>query len=111
MSKNTSNKSYLFGGAVLLVVGILWLISALGIVIPKIVLSYPTFIILIGVLTLIQTKFRSEMAWAIFLFGNILLINRIFPGHNIVQIGTALLFISFGGYFLISYMNSKGNIE
>lgn len=108
MSNNYSNKSYLFGGAVLLLIGVLWLISSLGIVIPKIVLSYPTFIILIGLLTLIQTNFKSEMAWAIFFFGNVLMLNRIYPDHNITQIGISIMFIGFGGYFLLSYLkNSK----
>jgi len=77
MKQHVRNKAYLAGGIILSILGILWLIHALGIVVPEIIVSFPSLIMLIGLITLIQTKFKSEVAWVIFGFGVVLMLNKL----------------------------------
>ncbi len=98
-----SNKSYLVGGIILVVIGLLWLVKSIGIVLPDIVISTQTVVILIGLITLIQYKFQSEAGWIIFLFGNVWMFHRLNPGHNILSIGTAALILGLGLYYLLRY--------
>lgn len=101
------NKSYLVGGIVLVTIGILWMLHALNIHLPQIVLSFPALVTMIGVLILVQTKFKSEIGWIIFGFGNVLLLNKLFPNQNIIQIGFAGILILLGLYYLLKYINQK----
>ena len=103
MKQHVRNKAYLAGGIILSILGVLWLIHALGIVVPEIIVSFPSLIMLIGLITLIQTKFKSEVAWVIFGFGVVLMLNKLFPNQNIWQIGLAGLLLILGIYYLIKY--------
>ena len=98
-----ANKSYLVGGIILVIIGLLWLIRSIGIVLPDFVISPQTIVILIGLITLIQHKFQTEAGWIIFSFGNIWMLHRVNPGHNILSIGTAVIILGLGVYYLIRY--------
>lgn len=105
------NKSYLIGGIILIGIGMLWLLNALNIHLPDIVLSFPSLVTIIGLLVLVQAKFKSELGWIIFGFGNVLLMNRLIPDHNILQIGIAGILILLGVYYLIRYYNQTESIK
>lgn len=110
MKQHVRNKAYLAGGIILSVLGVLWLIHALGIVIPQIIVSFPSLVMLIGLITLIQTKFKSEVAWVIFGFGVVLMLNKLFPNQNIWQIGLAGLLLALGIYYLLRYFTETREI-
>lgn len=110
MKQHVRNKAYLAGGIILSVLGVLWLIHALGIVIPQIIVSFPSLVMLIGLITLIQTKFKSEVAWVIFGFGVVLMLNKLFPNQNIWQIGLAALLLALGIYYLLRYFTETREI-
>jgi len=110
MKQHVRNKAYLAGGIILSILGVLWLIHALGIVVPEIIVSFPSLIMLIGLITLIQTKFKSEVAWVIFGFGVVLMLNKLFPNQNIWQIGLAGLLLILGIYYLIKYFTETREI-
>ena len=105
------NKSYLIGGIILISIGLLWLLNALNIHLPDIILSFPSLVTMIGLLVLVQAKFKSELGWIIFGFGNVLLLNRLIPHHNILQIGVAAILILLGVYYLIRYYNQGESIK
>lgn len=105
------NKSYLIGGIILISIGLLWLLNALNIHLPDIILSFPSLVTMIGLLVLVQAKFKSELGWIIFGFGNVLLLNRLIPDHNILQIGVASILILLGVYYLIRYYNQGESIK
>ncbi len=110
MKQHVRNKAYLAGGIILSILGILWLIHALGIVVPEIIVSFPSLIMLIGLITLIQTKFKSEVAWVIFGFGVVLMLNKLFPNQNIWQIGLAGLLLILGLYYLFKYFTETKEV-
>lgn len=110
MKQHVRNKAYLAGGIILSILGVLWLIHALGIVIPQIIVSFPSLVMLIGLITLIQTKFKSEVAWVIFGFGVVLMLNKLFPNQNIWQIGLAGLLLALGIYYLLRYFTETREI-
>lgn len=110
MKQHVRNKAYLAGGIILSILGVLWLIHALGIVIPQIIVSFPSLVMLIGLITLIQTKFKSEVAWVIFGFGVVLMLNKLFPNQNIWQIGLAALLLALGIYYLLRYFTETREI-
>jgi len=66
---------------------------------------------MIGLLVLVQAKFKSELGWIIFGFGNVLLMNRLIPNQNILQIGVAGILIILGIYYLIRYFNQQDSIK
>ena len=110
MKQHVRNKAYLAGGIILSILGVLWLIHALGIVIPQIIVSFPSLVMLIGLIILIQTKFKSEVAWVIFGFGVVLMLNKLFPNQNIWQIGLAALLLALGIYYLLRYFTETREI-
>ena len=110
MRQHVRNKAYLAGGIILSILGVLWLIHALGIVVPEIIVSFPSLVMLIGLITLIQTKFKSEVAWVIFGFGVVLMLNKLFPNQNIWQIGLAGLLLILGIYYLLKYFTETREI-
>lgn len=110
MKQHVRNKAYLAGGIILSILGVLWLIHALGIVVPEIIVSFPSLVMLIGLITLIQTKFKSEVAWVIFGFGVVLMLNKLFPNQNIWQIGLAGLLLILGIYYLLKYFTETKEI-
>ena len=101
------NKSYLVGGLILITIGLLWLLHALNIHLPDILLSFPSLVTMIGLLILVQAKFKSELGWIIFGFGNVLLMNKLFPNQNIIQIGVAGILIILGIYYLLRYFRPE----
>jgi putative Mn2+ efflux pump MntP len=101
------NKSYLVGGIILIIIGIIWMLNALNIHLPKIILSFPSLVTMIGLLILVQAKFKSELGWIVFGFGNVLLMNKLFPNQNITQIGVAGILIILGIYYLLRYFRSE----
>lgn len=105
------NKSYLIGGIILIGIGMLWLLNALNIHLPDIILSFPSLVTMIGLLILVQAKFKSELGWIIFGFGNVLLLNRLMPDRNILQIGVAGILILLGVYYLIRYFNQQDSVK
>lgn len=105
------NKSYLVGGLILIFIGALWMLHALNIHLPDIILSFPSLVTMIGLLILVQAKFKSELGWIIFGFGNVLLLNRLMPHQNILQIGVAGILIVLGGYYLLRYFRQQDSIK
>jgi hypothetical protein len=109
--KMNPNKSYLAGGIILVIIGLLWLVRSIGFVLPEFVISPQTVVILIGLITLIQYKFQSEAGWVIFLFGNVWMLHRVNPGHNILSIGTASIILGLGIYFLAKYFYQSSKLQ
>ncbi len=105
------NKSYLVGGIILITIGILWLLHALNIHLPEILLSFPSLVTMIGILILVQAKFKSELGWIIFGFGNVLVLNRLIPDRNVIQIGVAGILIILGLYYLLRYFGQQDSIK
>ena len=110
-SYTMKNKSYLVGGLILITIGLLWLLHALNIHLPDILLSFPSLVTMIGLLILVQAKFKSELGWIIFGFGNVLLLNRLMPQQNILQIGVAGILIVLGVYYLLRYFRQQDSIK
>jgi hypothetical protein len=109
--KSMKNKSYLVGGLILITIGLLWLLHALNIHLPEVLLSFPSLVTMIGILILVQAKFKSELGWIIFGFGNVLLLNRLIPDQNIIQIGVAGILIILGLYYLLRYFGQQDSIK
>lgn len=105
------NKSYLVGGLILIFIGALWMLHALNIHLPDIILSFPSLVTMIGLLILVQAKFKSESGWIIFGFGIVLMLNKLIPNQNIIQIGIASILILLGGFYLIRYFGKQDSIK
>ena len=105
------SKVYLVAGTFLLIIGLIWFLHAVGLHIPEAVISFQSAITLIGLLTLVQTQFKSETAWIIFAVGNVLLSDKISPDHNIIEIGFSSILFIFGGYLLFKYYWGNKKIE
>lgn len=107
MKVNYKQQTYLIGGVTLLIIGLLWLLRSLGITLPDHVISFPTLIIVTGLIILIKSEFKSESGWITFSFGVVLLLNKLFPDQNLLQIGSASIILALGAYYLLRYFSAE----
>lgn len=107
MKTNYRQQTYLIGGITLLFIGVLWLLRSLGITLPDHVISFPTLVIAIGLVILIKSEFKSESGWLIFAFGDVLLLNKLVPDKNLLQIGSASIILVLGAYYLLRYFTDE----
>ena len=110
MNSNYKQQTYLIAGVILLAIGLLWLFKAIGIELPEHLISLPTLVIVTGLVILVKAQFKSESGWIVFSFGTVLLLNRLIPNQNLLQIGTASILAILGAYYLLRYFTDGNNL-
>jgi uncharacterized membrane protein len=103
---NKRKDSYLIIGVLLMGIGLIWLLNTMGIELPAQLFSMPTFTVIIGLITLVKSKFKSELGWVIFSFGVVWTFEDMLPHRQILQLGTASIVLLLGGYYLLKYFTS-----
>lgn len=103
MNSNYKQQTYLIGGIILIVIGLLWLFHSIGIELPYYLISFPSLVMVTGLIILVKSNFKSESGWIVFSFGSVLLLNRLVPNQNLLQIGTASIITILGAYYLLRY--------
>ncbi len=103
MNSNYKQQTYLIGGIILIVIGLLWLFHSIGIELPDHLISFPSLVMVTGLIILVKSNFKSESGWIVFSFGSVLLLNRLVPNQNLLQIGTASIITILGAYYLLRY--------
>lgn len=110
---HTSFKTAL--GVLLLAVGALFLLPALGVALPVWLFKWEMLFVAAGLFTGIAWMFRGMFWLLLMLTGFALLVNDIFPGKNLGAFGWPVLLIVFGVYFLLrrkkkpAYMAGDGS--
>ena len=104
---NKRKDSYLIIGVLLVGIGLIWLLNTLGIELPAQLFSMPTFTVIVGLITLVKSKFKSELGWVIFSFGVVWAFEDMLPHRQILQLGTASIVLLLGGYYLLKYFTSE----
>lgn len=104
---NKRKDSYLIIGLLLVGIGLIWLLNTLGIELPAQLFSMPTFTVIVGLITLVKSKFKSELGWVIFSFGVVWTFEDMLPHRQILQLGTASIVLLLGGYYLLKYFISE----
>lgn len=104
---NKRKDSYLIFGLLLMGIGSIWLLNTMGIQLPARLFSFPTFVVAVGLLTLVKTKFKSEIGWVIFGFGLVWTFDDMLPGRQVIQLGTASIILILGGYYLLKYFTGE----
>ena len=110
MNSNYKQQTYLIAGVILLAIGLLWLFKAIGIELPEHLISLPTLVIVTGLVILVKAQFKSESGWIVFSFGTVLLLNRLIPNQNFLQIGTASILVILGAYYLLRYFTDGNDL-
>ncbi len=87
-------------GVLLLAVGALFLLPALGVALPLWLFKWEMLFVAAGVFVGIAWMFRGMFWLLLILTGFALLVNDIFPGKNLGAFGWPVLLIVFGLYFL-----------
>lgn len=108
MNANYKQQTYLISGILLLAIGLLWLFKSVGIELPEHLISLPTLVMITGLVILVKSQFKSESGWIVFSFGSVLLMNRLIPDQNLLQIGTASILTILGAYYILRYF-TDGN--
>jgi len=108
MNNQYKQQTYLIGGIILLSIGILWLFHSIGIELPEHLISFPSLVMVTGLIILVKSHFKSESGWIVFSFGAVLLLNRLIPNQNLLQIGTASIITVLGAYYVLRYF-TDGN--
>lgn len=103
MNSNYKQQTYLIGGIILIAIGLLWLLHSIGIELPDHLISFPSLVMVTGLIILLKSNFKSESGWIVFSFGSVLLLNRLIPNQNLLQIGTASIITILGAYYLLRY--------
>lgn len=103
MNSNYKQQTYLIGGIILIAIGLLWLLHSIGIELPDHLISFPSLVMVTGLIILVKSNFKSESGWIVFSFGSVLLLNRLIPNQNLLQIGTASIITILGAYYLLRY--------
>jgi len=103
MNSNYKQQTYLIGGIILIAIGLLWLFHSIGIELPDHLISFPSLVMVTGLIILVKSSFKSESGWIVFSFGSVLLLNRLIPNQNLLQIGTASIITILGAYYLLRY--------
>ena len=103
MNSNYKQQTYLIGGIILIAIGLLWLLHSIGIELPDHLISFPSLVMVTGLIILVKSSFKSESGWIVFSFGSVLLLNRLIPNQNLLQIGTASIITILGAYYLLRY--------
>ena len=103
MNSNYKQQTYLICGIILIVIGLLWLFHSIGIELPDHLISFPSLVMVTGLIILVKSNFKSESGWIVFSFGSVLLLNRLVPNQNLLQIGTASIITILGAYYLLRY--------
>lgn len=101
----------LIGGILLVIIGLFWLFESLNVTIPPYVFSFETLTIIGGIVVLIYSKFKSEWGYLLLTWGIISTANKLYPGHNILDIGVSTMLIIFGVYFIYKYQLQKKNFR
>ena len=109
MNSNYKQQTYLIAGIMLLAIGLLWLFKAVGVELPEHLISLPTLVIVTGFVILVKAQFKSESGWIVFSFGTVLLLNRLIPNQNLLQIGTASILAILGAFYLLRYFTDGNN--
>ena len=104
---NKRKDSYLIIGLLLVGIGLIWLLNTLGIELPARLFSMPTFTVIVGLITLVKSKFKSELGWVIFSFGVVWAFEDMLPHRQILQLGTASVVLLLGSYCLLKYFTSE----
>ena len=103
MNSNYKQQTYLISGIILIARGLLWLFHSIGIELPDHLISFPSLVMVTGLIILVKSNFKSESGWIVFSFGSVLLLNRLIPNQNLLQIGTASIITILGAYYLLRY--------
>jgi len=108
MNSKYKQQTYLIAGILLLTIGLLWLIKSIGIDLPEHLISLPTMVMVTGLVILVKSHFKNESGWIVFSFGSVLLLNKLIPNQNLLQIGTASILTILGTYYVLRYF-TDGN--
>ena len=111
MNSSYKQQTYLISGILLLAIGLLWLFKSVGIELPEHLISLPTLVMITGLVILVKSQFRSESGWIVFSFGSVLLMNRLIPDQNLLQIGTASLLTILGVYYILRYFTDSNESD
>jgi predicted membrane protein len=90
-----------FLGMFLLVIGSLLLLSRIGFFLPGWLLSWPMFLIVIGLFTGIRNNFRNPVSYILLLIGGVFLIDRMIPGINLTVFVWPVILMLIGLYMIL----------
>jgi predicted membrane protein len=77
-NRNYSNNNNLFGGIVIILVGVVLLLKALGFVFPFWLVSWPVLLILLGILFIVTNKNKSGFGYFLIALGSFFLLKKYF---------------------------------
>lgn len=97
----------MFGGLILITVGCVIMLEKLGAHMPDWVISWPMFLLAIGLYSGFKNQFRKPMALVLIAIALLFVTDDIVPQMNITDFFWPLMFICIGG-FLIMGRNRKG---
>ncbi len=96
-----------FAGLILLIVGAVWLLGAVGIVLPKIIFHPGIILIAIGLYFGAKVKYKESFGWVIPTFiGGALILKDAFD-INIWKLGAPVALIAIGGYIIYNANRNK----
>ncbi|HEU4472623.1 MAG TPA: DUF5668 domain-containing protein [Flavisolibacter sp.] len=95
-----NDKSHIWGGFILLVVGGLLLARELGVFFPSWFFTWPMILIVLGLVTGVKTRFRDRGWLFLLLVGGVFLAGKIDPGLSLYKYLWPILIISAGLFFI-----------
>jgi predicted membrane protein len=116
--RNNRRSGKVWVGFILLVIGFILLINTLGFYIPDWVISWPMFLIIIGIAYGQRHTFRHPAAVILILIGGLFLLERIVPRFDFGNFVWPVAIILFGLYLIVgrnrrisSYRTDPGNLS
>ncbi|MDF3078815.1 MAG: hypothetical protein K0S09_2704 [Sphingobacteriaceae bacterium] len=91
-----------FAGMILIIVGIFFLLDQVGDFLPNWIVSFPMFLIVMGLYLGSRQEFKKPGPFVVIAIGGFLLVDKIFPDINFSQIFWPLLIIGLGVYMILS---------
>ncbi|WP_207422405.1 LiaF transmembrane domain-containing protein [Desertivirga brevis] len=100
-NKGPESKKKKWVGIIFLVVGLLMLSKQLGVFIPDWVISWPMFLILIGVLSGRRHNYQNPGSYVVILIGVVFLLDKIFDGVDFHDFAFPIAIMGLGLYLIL----------
>lgn len=102
-------KGKIYGGVIVLIVGLLLLLNQSGIPMPSWLFTWPVFLIVLGIYIGAKHQFRKPGWIVICLIGSVFLLDGFVEGVNISHFFWPILIIGIGLYMIVSHNKRKGD--
>lgn len=96
------NSGKAFAGMILIIVGVFILLDNIGLFLPRWVISFPMFLIVLGLYIGSRNNYKTPGAFILIGIGTLFLVDKMFPEINFSHIFWPVMIIGAGVYMILS---------